>query len=66
VALLFLSPLLAITTWFLLGQAGLTEASGIFMLAAISFTVGLVTDNVIHALIEFANSKLGNTSASTS
>ena len=65
VALLFLSPLLAIATWFLLGQAGLTEASGIFMLAAISFTVGLVTDNVIHALIEFANSKLGNTSTST-
>jgi hypothetical protein len=26
---------------------------------AISFTVGLVTDNVIHALTGFVNSKLG-------
>ncbi|MGA9168742.1 MAG: hypothetical protein WCF03_19215 [Nitrososphaeraceae archaeon] len=57
---LFLSPLLAIATWFLLGQAGLNEATGKFMLAAINFTVGLLTDNVIHTLIGFVNSKLGN------
>jgi hypothetical protein len=65
IALLFLSPLLAIATWFLLGQAGLNETTGKFMLVAISFTVGLVTDNVIHALIGFVNSKLGNSTTET-
>jgi hypothetical protein len=39
--------------------------AGKFMLVAISFTVGLVTDNVIHALIGFVNSKLGDFIAET-
>ena len=67
IALLFLSPLLAIATWFLLNQAGLeghqngTQGqSGIFILAAVSFTVGLVTNEVVQYLSNFVKKRLGN------
>jgi hypothetical protein len=59
IALLFLSPLLAIAVYFVLVQGGLEEDSGVHILAAISFTVGLITDDVIRSLIEFTSSKLG-------
>jgi hypothetical protein len=60
ISLLLLSPFLAIATWFLLIQLGLQEDDGIYILAAISFTVGLVTDDVIHSLIRFVSSRIGN------
>jgi hypothetical protein len=53
-----LSPLLAIAIYFVLVKR-LEEESGIYILAAISFTVGLITDDVIRSLIEFTSSKLG-------
>lgn len=59
IALLFLSPLLAIAVYFVLVQGGLEEDSGVHILAAISFTVGLITDDVIRSLIEFTSSKVG-------
>ena len=59
IALILLSPLLAIATWLLLKQGGVNIDSGAFMLAAVSFAVGLVTDDVIKALIGFVSSKLG-------
>jgi hypothetical protein len=65
-AYLFLSPLLAIATWFLLNQAGLQEQhnstqgqTSIFILAAVSFTVGLVTHEVVQYLINFVRQRLG-------
>jgi hypothetical protein len=59
ISLLFLSPLLAIAVYFVLVQGGLEEDSGVHILAAISFTVGLITDDVIRSLIEFTSSKVG-------
>lgn len=58
-SLLFLSPLLAIAVWLVLVQGGVQETTGTPMLAAVSFTLGLVTDDVIKALIGFVSSKLG-------
>jgi hypothetical protein len=54
-ALLFLSPLLAIAVWFVLWQGGTT---GNYAVAVISFTVGLVTEEVIQTLIRFTGSML--------
>jgi hypothetical protein len=51
VALLFLSPLLAIAVWLALVQGGLTSA---FTLAAVSFVIGLVTKEAGRALVGFA------------
>jgi hypothetical protein len=64
-SLLFLSPLLAIAAWFLLLQAGIrdeqsiTGQAGIFLIGAVSFTVGLVTDEVVQLLITSTNRILG-------
>jgi hypothetical protein len=55
-SLFFLSPLLAIAVWFVIFQGGTT---GKYSIAAISFTLGLVTEEVIQALIGFARSILG-------
>jgi hypothetical protein len=54
-ALFLLSPLLAIAVWLVLFQAGTTS---IFTLAAVSFTVGLVTREVVDSLIRFVRSKV--------
>jgi hypothetical protein len=54
-ALLFLSPLLAIAIWFVLFEGGTT---GTYAIAVISFTVGLVTEEVIQTLIGFTGSIL--------
>jgi hypothetical protein len=51
IALFFLSPLLAIAVWLVLTQGGTTSTA---TLAAVSFTIGLVTREVIDALIAFA------------
>jgi len=55
-SLLFLAPLLAVAVWFLLVQAG---TSGIYTLALASFTIGLVTYEVIRALLRFIRRVLG-------
>jgi hypothetical protein len=54
-ALFLLSPLLAIVVWFVLSTSG---ATGLFTIAAVSFTVGLVTEEIIHTLIRFTTSVL--------
>lgn len=68
-SLLLLSPLLAICTWFLLVQAGLQDdnsgQTGIFILAVVSFSVGLVTHEIVQYLMDFVKkrfetSKSGN------
>jgi hypothetical protein len=56
IALFFLAPLLAIAVWLVLLQGGTTS---IYTLAAISFAVGLVTREVIEAIISFAGRVLG-------
>jgi hypothetical protein len=59
ISLLFLSPLLAIAVWFLLSQAGLNSTTATSTIAVVSFTVGLITEDVIHALIRFSSSAIG-------
>ena len=54
-SLFFLSPLLAIAVWLVLTQAGTTS---IFTLAAISFTVGLITKEVVDSLIKFVRARI--------
>lgn len=54
-ALFFLAPLLAIAVWFVLWQGG---TSGYYAIAAVSFTIGLVTEEVIRSLIAFARISL--------
>jgi hypothetical protein len=58
IALLFLAPLLAIAVYFLLTVFGLEGGNSIYTIAVISFTVGLVTEEVVQALIRFTTSKL--------
>jgi hypothetical protein len=65
-ALLLLAPLLATAIWFLLLQAGfegqqdtMRGQTGVFILAAISFAIGLVTNEAIERLIKFAKDTLG-------
>jgi hypothetical protein len=57
IALFFLSPLLSIALWLVLTQGGTTSP---FTLAAVSFTIGLVTREVIDALIGFARGILSS------
>jgi hypothetical protein len=66
-ALIILSPLLAIAVWFLLMQVGfqgeepdVQGQTGIFILATISFGVGLVTDEVVENLRRFTKDRLGS------
>jgi hypothetical protein len=54
-ALFILSPLLAVVVWFVLSESG---ATGLFTIAAVSFTVGLVTEEIIQTLIRFTTSVL--------
>jgi hypothetical protein len=54
-ALFLLSPLLAMAVWLVLFQGGTTS---ILTLAAVSFTVGLVTKEVVQALIDFVKSRV--------
>ena len=58
-ALLIVSPLLAVAIYFVLIQGGLS-LENYATLAAISFAVGLVTDRAIEKLQDLAGSLLGN------
>jgi hypothetical protein len=66
-ALLLLAPLLSMAIWLLLVQAGVGDTSqeedenqsGLFILAAISITVGLVTNEAIQLLVNFAKDRFG-------
>jgi hypothetical protein len=53
IALLFLSPLLAIAVWLVLLQGGTTS---ILTLGAVSFAIGLITTEVVQMLIRFGAS----------
>ena len=55
VAFLFLSPLLAIAVWLVLFQAGTTST---FTLTAVSFVIGLVTQEAGKSLVAFAKRML--------
>jgi hypothetical protein len=59
ISLLFLAPLLAIAIWLLLIQAGMQGQEALPTIAVISFSVGLITEEVVQALINFTKSALG-------
>ena len=59
IALLFLAPLLAIAVWFLLDQMGIQGQDAIQTIAVVSFTIGLITEEAIQALLKFSKSILG-------
>jgi hypothetical protein len=59
IALLFLAPLLAIAIWFLLDQMGIQGQDAIQTIAVVSFTIGLITEEAVQALIKFSKSVLG-------
>jgi hypothetical protein len=54
----FLAPLFAIAVYFLLTVFGLEGGNSIYTIAIISFTVGLVTEEVVKAFTGFTRSKL--------
>jgi hypothetical protein len=60
VALFFLAPILSVAVYFLLSAFGLSGENSIYTIAVISFTVGLVTEDVIQTLIRFTQEKLAN------
>lgn len=49
-SLFFLSPMLAVVIWFILFQSGTT---GKWAIAAVSFSLGLITEEVIQVIIAF-------------
>jgi hypothetical protein len=51
-ALLILSPLLAIAVWFLLTRGGTVDKH---LIAVVCFTVGLITDRIINTLINLGS-----------
>jgi hypothetical protein len=55
-SLFFLSPLIAVAVWFILFQGGTT---GKWAIAAISFSLGLITEEVIQVIIGFVRKMLG-------
>jgi len=58
IAILFLAPLLAVAVYFLLKVFGLEGDNAIYTIAVVSFSIGLVTEEVIRTLIQFATSRL--------
>jgi len=58
-SLLFLAPVLAVAMYFLVTIIGLGNYNAVYTISVISLAVGLITDEVIRALIKFANSRLG-------
>jgi hypothetical protein len=67
IALILLAPLLAAAVWFLIIQNGIDPAKGIYVLAVISFAVGLATDNVVQTLVNFVstNTRMRGTQTQT-
>lgn len=59
-ALLIVSPLLAVAIYFILVQAGIDDANDFPTIAAVSFGVGLVTDTAIKRLQDFVGGTLGS------
>ena len=59
---LFLSPLLAIAVWLVLRQGGVTS---VLTLSAVSFVIGLVTDEAVSSLIRFVTEALGERKSKT-
>jgi hypothetical protein len=53
---ILLSPLLAVAIWFIISQG--ETYSNVFILSAVSFAVGLVTEEVVHAIVNFATGRL--------
>jgi hypothetical protein len=62
-ALLLLSPLLAIAAWFLLTRAGDVDK---FIVALVSLTVGLATNSIISYLTDFATQQVRTQTTSSS
>lgn len=60
IGLLFLSPLLAMATYFILVQGGIDAIQEPFTLAVISFAIGLATDKAVYSLERFAGGILGS------
>jgi hypothetical protein len=58
-ATFFLAPLLAMALWLALSR-GTGDAEGIYVMAALSFTVGLITDEVVRTLTRFAGKITGS------
>ena len=62
-----MTPLLAIAVWFLLAQVGIqgeqADISPIWYFTTISFTVGLITDEVVQVLTRFTKERLGSGTA---
>jgi hypothetical protein len=54
-AIIFLAPLLAVGIWFIIFQG---NVEGKFAIAAISLTVGLITEEAVQAIIAFSRSIL--------
>lgn len=61
-SLFFLAPLLAVAVWFILVEAGTT---GKFAIAAVSFSIGLITEEAIQFIISFARKIFGDGSERT-
>ncbi len=49
--ILVMAPLLAIAAWFLLTTAGVYDK---YIIATVSFAIGLITENIINRLINFS------------
>jgi hypothetical protein len=61
-ALLLLSPLLAIAVWFILTRGGDIDK---YIVALVSFTVGLATNTIISILTDFATQKVKTQTSSS-
>jgi hypothetical protein len=57
-----LSPLLAIAVWFILSQGD--TSTNVYILAVVSFAVGLITEEVIHGIVTFVQGRLKETDKS--
>lgn len=60
IAFFSLAPLLAIAVYFLLFAFGLSGDNAIYTQAVISFSIGLVTEDVIRTLIRFTQERLSD------
>ena len=60
IAFFSLAPLLAIAVYFLLFAFGLSGDNVIYTQAVISFSIGLVTEDVIRTLIRFTQERLSD------
>jgi hypothetical protein len=66
IAFFSLAPLLAIAVYFLLFAFGLSGDNAIYTQAVISFSIGLVTEDVIQALIRFTQERLSGNNSNNS